>query len=306
MATLTRHYRNDRTMNLNRVSLLKNEKYLPLFLLLPVVVLLLAVTIYPFFYGLFLSISRYDIIMGRSFRGLGNYLDAFKDPRFVNALIVTFIFVSAAVVLEFLIGLGIALLVNRNFWAKRVIVSLIYIPMIMAPIAVALMWRMLYNAEYGPINYFLINLRLVHRHVAWLSETKLALPSLIMVDVWQWTPFMFLVLYAGLQSVPEALKGAAQIDGASSWQIFRNITLPFLIPFIVLAFLFRIMDAFKIFDAISVLTKGGPGTSTEVVSWLAYLTGFTYFRLGYAAAMAMILFIIVMVISQLLLKKIRG
>jgi multiple sugar transport system permease protein len=288
------------------MSRFRTEKYLPLFLLLPVVILFLAVTIYPFFYGLFLSLSRYDIIMGQSFRGLGNYLDAFTDPRFLNALKVTFIFVGAAVVIEFLVGLGIALLVNRKFWAKRVFVSLIYIPMIMAPIAVALMWRMLYNADFGPINYFLINLHLVNRHVAWLSETKLALPSLIMVDVWQWTPFMFLILYAGLQSVPVELKGAAQIDGASSWQIFRSITLPFLIPFIILAFLFRIMDAFKIFDAISVLTKGGPGTSTEVVSWLGYLTGFTYFRLGYAAAMAMVLFIIVMVISQILLKRILG
>lgn len=293
-------------MSLRKVSIFKNEKYLPLFLLIPVFVLLVAVTIYPFFYGLYLSISRYDIIMGLKFRGLGNYFEAFTDPRFQNSLIVTFIFVGSAVALEFLIGLGIALLVNRKFWAKRVIISLIYIPMIMAPIAVALMWRMLYNADFGPVNYFLINFKLVNRHIAWLSETKYALPSLIAVDVWQWTPFMFLVLYAGLQSVPDELKGAAQIDGASNWQVFTHMTLPFLLPFIILAFLFRIMDAFKIFDTISVLTKGGPGTSTEVVSWLGYLTGFTYFRLGYAAAMAMILFFIVMIISQLLLKKIRG
>jgi len=244
--------------------------------------------------------------MGFSFKGLGNYAEAFKDPRFLNALVVTFIFVCVAVALEFILGLAIALLVNRDFWAKRVIVSLIYIPMIMSPITVALMWRMLLNAEYGPINFFLLKLHIVQREVAWLSETRFALPSLIVVDVWQWTPFMFLVLYAGLQSVPEELKEVAQIDGASIWQIFKHITLPILFPFIILAFLFRVMDAFKIFDAVSVLTKGGPGTSTEVVSWLGYMTGFTYFRLGYAAAMAMVLFIIVMIISQILLKKIRG
>lgn len=284
----------------------RTEKLLPFLLLIPVFVLLIGVTIYPFLYGVYLSLSNYNIITGLSFRGLGNYVDAFKDPRFLNALIITFIFVGSAVSLEFLLGLGMALLVNRDFWLKRVIICFIYIPMIMAPIAVALMWRMLYNADYGPVNYFLLHLNLIGRKIAWLSETKHALPSLIMVDMWQWTPFMFLVLYAGLQSVPGELREAARIDGASTWQVFRHISLPSLLPFIILAFLFRTMDAFKIFDAVSVLTKGGPGTSTEVVSWLGYLTGFTYFRLGYAAAMAMILFATVLIISQLLLKKIRG
>lgn len=293
-------------MKLKRVSSLNREKYLPLILLLPVFVLLISVTIYPFLYGVYLSLSSYNIITGLSFRGLGNYVDAFKDPRFLNALVITFIFVGSAVTLEFLLGLGIALLVNRDFWLKRVIVSFIYMPMIMAPVAAALMWRMLYNADYGPVNYFLLRLNLTGRKIAWLAETKYALGSLIVVDTWQWTPFMFLVLYAGLQSVPPELKEAARIDGASNWQSFRYISLPSLLPFIILAFLFRTMDAFKIFDAVSVLTKGGPGTSTEVVSWLGYLTGFTYFRLGYAAAMAMILYVIVLIISQLLLKKIRG
>lgn len=293
-------------MKYTAIHQFRTEKLLPFLLLMPVFILLFAVTIYPFIYGLYLSLSSYNIITGLSFRGLGNYVDAFKDPRFLNALIITFIFVGSAVSLEFLLGLGIALLVNRDFWLKRVIVSLIYIPMIMAPIAVALMWRMLYNAEYGPVNYFFLHLNLIGRKIAWLSETKHALQSLIVVDMWQWTPFMFLVLYAGLQSVPPELMEAAQIDGASRWQVFRHISFPSLFPFIILAFLFRIIDAFKIFDAVSVLTKGGPGTSTEVVSWLGYLTGFTYFRLGYAAAMAMILFVTVLVISQLLLKKIRG
>jgi len=293
-------------MKLRRVSLLNSEKYLPFILLLPVFILLIGVTIYPFLYGVYLSLSSYNIITGLSFRGLGNYIDAFSDPRFLNALVITFVFVSSAVGLEFLLGLGIALLVNRDFWLKRVIVPLIYIPMIMTPVAVALMWRMLYNADHGPVNYFLLHLNLTGRKIAWLAETKHALQSLIVVDMWQWTPFMFLVLYAGLQSVPREFMEAARVDGASTWQSFRHIILPSLLPFIILAFLFRVMDAFKIFDAVSVLTKGGPGTSTEVVSWLGYLTGFTYFRLGYAAAMAMILFVIVLVISQLLLKKIRG
>lgn len=280
------------------------EKYLPWLLLCPVFVLLIAVTIYPFIYGVYLSLSRYSIIMGLSFRGIGNYIELFKDSRFLHSLGVTLIFVFSAVGLEFLVGLGVALLLSRQFWQKRVFISLIYIPMIMAPIAVALMWRMLYNADFGPINYFLLSANLTGRKIAWLSETRYALFSLIVVDVWQWSPFVFLVLYAGLQSVPPELLEAAQIDGASRWKAFRYIIFPFLSSFIILAFLFRIMDAFKIFDSISVLTKGGPGTSTEVVSWLSYLTGFTYFRLGYAAAMSMILFAIIMVISQTLLRKV--
>jgi len=293
-------------MKYTAIHQFRTEKLLPFFLLIPVFILLFAVTIYPFIYGFYLSLSSYNIITGLSFRGLGNYVDAFKDPRFLNALVITLIFVGSTVGLECLLGLGIALLVNRDFWLKRVIISFIYIPMIMAPIAVALMWRMLYNADYGPVNYFLLRLNLIGRKIAWLSETKHALPSLIVVDMWQWTPFMFLVLYAGLQSVPPELMEAAQIDGASRWQTLRHITFPCLLPFIILAVLFRTIDTFKIFDAVSVLTKGGPGTSTEVVSWLGYLTGFTYFRLGYAAAMAMILYVIVLIISQLLLKKIRG
>jgi len=242
--------------------------------------------------------------MGLSFRGIGNYIELFKDSRFLHSLGITLIFVFSAVSLEFLVGLGVALLLSRQFWQKRVFISLIYIPMIMAPIAVALMWRMLYNADFGPINYFLLTANLTGRKIAWLSETRYALFSLIVVDIWQWSPFVFLVLYAGLQSVPPELLEAAQIDGASRWKAFRYIIFPFLSSFIILAFLFRIMDAFKIFDSISVLTKGGPGTSTEVVSWLSYLTGFTYFRLGYAAAMSMILFAIIMVISQTLLRKV--
>ena len=280
------------------------EKYLPWLLLCPVFVLLIAVTIYPFIYGVYLSLSRYSIIMGLSFRGIGNYIELFKDSRFLHSLGVTLIFVFSAVSLEFLVGLGVALLLSRQFWQKRVFISLIYIPMIMAPIAVALMWRMLYNADFGPINYFLLTANLTGRKIAWLSETRYALFSLIVVDVWQWSPFIFLVLYAGLQSVPPELLEAAQIDGASRWKAFRYIIFPFLSSFIILAFLFRIMDAFKIFDSISVLTKGGPGASTEVVSWLSYLTGFTYFRLGYAAAMSMVLFAIIMVISQTLLRKV--
>lgn len=282
------------------------EKYLPWILLTPVFILLMAVTVYPFIYGIYMSLSSYNFLMGFRFIGLGNYIKLFRDARFLHSLWVTFVFVLSAVSLEFAVGMGIALLLNRKFPYKRIFTPLIYIPMIMAPIAVALMWRMLYNADFGPINYFLLSGGVIHRKVAWLSETRYALPSLIVVDVWQWSPFMFLVLYAGLQSVPIEILEAAQIDGASRWQIFQYLTLPFLFPFIILTFLFRIMDAFKIFDSISVLTKGGPGTSTEAVSWLSYLNSFTYFRLGYAAAMSIILFGIIMIIAQPLLKKMGG
>lgn len=282
------------------------EKYLPWILLIPIFILLIAVTIYPFIYGIYMSLSMYNFLAGFKFIGLNNYIKLFHDIRFLHSLWVTFVFVLSAVSLEFIVGLGIALLLNRKFPYKRIFTSLIYIPMIMAPIAVALMWRMLYNADFGPINYFLLSAGVIHRKVAWLSEAKYALPSLIVVDIWQWSPFMFLVLYAGLQSIPLEILEAAQIDGASKWQLFRYLTLPFLSPFIILAFLFRIMDAFKIFDSISVLTKGGPGTSTEMVSWLSYLNSFTYFRLGYAAAMSIILFGIIMIITQPLLKKVGG
>lgn len=275
--------------------------WLPWFLLTPAVVFISVITIYPFIYGVYLSLCDFTL-MGVSFRGFENFLNLFRDERFLNSLKITLIFVFSAVSLEFLIGLGVAILLNRPFRGKTVIAPLIYIPMIMAPIAVALMWRMLYSPEFGPVNFFLLSSGLISRQIAWLSESGFALLSLVIVDTWQWSPFMFLVLYAGLQSIPTELSEVAQIDGASGWKIFRHVTLPLLSPFVILAFLFRLMDAFKVFDSISVLTKGGPGTSTEVVSWLSYLTGFTYFRLGYAAAMAIILYIFVMIISQVLLR----
>ncbi|MGQ9474205.1 MAG: carbohydrate ABC transporter permease [Candidatus Caldatribacteriaceae bacterium] len=279
----------------------REETWLPWILVTPVIAFLLIITIYPFIYGVYLSLSDFTLL-GVSFRGLENFVNLFRDDRFLNSLKVTLVFVFSAVLLEFLVGLGIATLLNCPFRGKRVVAPLVYIPMIMAPIAVALMWRMLYSPEYGPINFFLLSSKLINRQIAWLSESGFALLSLIIVDTWQWSPFMFLILYAGLQSIPSELSEVAQIDGASGWEIFKHITLPLLFPFIVLAFLFRLMDAFKVFDSISVLTKGGPGTSTEVVSWLSYLTGFTYFRLGYAAAMALVLYLLVMVISQVLLR----
>ncbi len=275
--------------------------WLPWFLLTPAIVLISVITIYPFVYGVYLSLCDFTL-MGVSFRGFENFLNLFRDERFLNSLKITLIFVFSVVSLEFLIGLGVAILLNRPFRGKTVIAPLIYIPMIMAPIAVALMWRMLYSPEFGPVNFFLLSSGLISRQIAWLSESGFALLSLVIVDTWQWSPFMFLVLYAGLQSIPTELSEVAQIDGASGWKILRHVTLPLLSPFVILAFLFRLMDAFKVFDSISVLTKGGPGTSTEVVSWLSYLTGFTYFRLGYAAAMAIILYIFVMIISQVLLR----
>jgi len=283
------------------------KKWLPWILLSPVIAVLLLITIYPFVYGLYMSFNDYSPISGLSFCGIQNYIDViFSDARFHSAVRVTVMFITITVGAQFLLGLGIALLLHREFLAKRFMVPLVYTPMLIAPVAIALIWRMIYNLEFGPLNYLLIASHAIKEPIPWVASPKYAFVSVAIADIWQWTPFMFLVMFAGLQCVPPELIEVAKTDGASTLAVFRHITLPFLIPSIVIGLLIRLMDAFKIFDIIYVLTRGGPGSSTETMSFLSYQVGFKYFNLGYAAAMSIILYIMILIICQFLIKGLRG
>lgn len=260
---------------------------------------MLAFTIYPLIYSLNVSFQEYELVAEEEshYVGLENYRAVLFGPFsiFQESLKVTIIFAIVAVTAEFLIGLGLALLLSGEIRGRSIIRSSIILPLAVSPVIVGLMWRFMYNEEFGIINYFLSVFGLPSR--AWLGQSLTALPAVIIVDIWHWTPFMFLILLTGVLALPKEPYESAQIDGASTWQIFKTVTLPLLRPVMLVALVFRTIDIFKIFDEIYVLTWGGPGTATEVLSMYIYRIGFKYFHIGQAAALSWIFLIIVTAIA---------
>jgi multiple sugar transport system permease protein len=274
--------------------------------LAPTVLVLLAITIFPLIYSLALSLNSWTMGARAGWRwvGLQNFAMILRsDPYFWTSLRVTLTYVGAAVGLELLLGLGIALLLNRRADGRGgTVQTLLILPTMMTPVVVGIVWRLLYNPELGFLNYVVASLlRLPAQN--WLGDLHTALPAVVAADVWEWTPFMALVMLAGLKAMPPEPFEAGGIDGASSWQVFRYITLPLLSPTILVAVLIRLMDAFKTFDVVFVLTKGGPGMSTEVLSYYTYRYGFKFFHMGYAAALSYVLLVIVVIISQVFVNR---
>ncbi|MDK2897123.1 MAG: multiple sugar transport system permease protein [Candidatus Atribacteria bacterium] len=282
------------------------EKYAPYFFIGPAVIMLLLIVIFPLAFSLGVSFCEWNLIRGGSWKfvGLRNYsYFLFHDPYFRTSLKVTLTFVLVAVGLELILGLGVALLLNRPLKRIGLYRTILVIPSTMTPVVVGIIWRLLYNPELGTLNYFLDLLGLPPLN--WLGDPNLALPSVIMADIWEWTPFMALILLAGLQALPKDPFEAATIDGASTFQLFRYITLPLLQPTIIVATLLRVMDAFKTFDLVFVLTKGGPGMSTETLSYYTYRYGFKFFHIGYASALSYLLLVIIIIIVQIFVRYLR-
>lgn len=276
-----------------------------IFFLLPVFGIMVSVAIYPMIYELYLSFQTYNSLRPwypRGFVGLGNYIDALSKIRVWKSLGMTLYFVAAAVGIELVFGLGIALLFNRELRGKSIFRTLIMIPLTLTPVVVALIWKYLFHDTFGLITY-------VFKYFGWSTEfygdPSLALPTMIFIDIWQWTPFVFLILLAGILSLPKEPFESAKIDGASVLQIFWHMTLPLLKPIIMIAVLLRLVDAIKIFDTIWVLTKGGPGGATEVYNILIYLEGFRYYNMGYGAALGIILLIISLTIAFGFIKLVK-
>ena len=282
------------------------SKLTPLFFILPCILILLAVSIFPLLYSLWLSFNSWELAMGlpKRFIGLGNYIRLFHDPRFWVSMKNMGKVLLFGVGSQFLIGFSLALLLNRTFRARTLVTTLFLLPTMIAPVVVGCTWRQIYHYSYGPLNYFL---RTIHLSggINWLADIKLALPSIIISDTWEWTPFMMVVLLAGLQSIPVDLQEVAAIDGASRWQAFWHITLPLLKPIIIVVILIRTMDAFKLFDLVVLLTRGGPGESSETVAYYNYLSGFKHFSMGYAAAMSYIQLVVIIIIANIFLRFLR-
>ena len=275
---------------------------------MPAVVVLLGIVIFPLVFSFSLSLHDWNIIRDKewSWAGLTNYADIlFLDPYFRTSLKVTGLYLVGTVPLQLFFGLLVALVLSKI--TRKIIGFLrttLIIPSIMTPIVVGIIWRLMYNPDLGMLNYFLSLLGLPP--VNWTGMPQTALPSVIMADIWEWTPFMALILLAGLQALPREPFEAAEVDGASGLQTFRYITLPLLSPVMIVAVLIRLMDSFKTFDLIFVLTQGGPGMSTEIMNYYTYRTGFKFFHMGYASALSWLLVIIVTLISILLVKIIRS
>jgi multiple sugar transport system permease protein len=228
---------------------------------------------------------------------LGNFARLAGDRFFGIALAQTLIYAGGALVAEFVLGLVLALLLDSQIRARNLFRALLLTPIMLPPVVVGVIWRLMFNPSFGVINGTLASLGIDTSRLTWLASPKLALVSVILVDVWQWTPFMFLIMLAGLQAIPQEPYEAAMIDGASAWQMFRHITLPLLKPAILVALLLRTIDLLRIFDQVFILTQGGPGFATETVSLYIYKTAFRFFDLGYAAALSLVLLVLVNIIS---------
>lgn len=267
------------------------RSWYPYLLIAPTMITLILVSLVPFIYAVYLSFheARYGIV--RDFIWFENYQYLLSSPDFWNAMYVSGIFVAIAVPLEFMLGLAGAMVLNRGVRGRSVLVPLLFIPAMMAPIVVGLLWKIMLAGSWGVLSYNIVErFNLVADTSIFASQTY-ALYALILIDVWQWTPFMMLAFFAGLQALPQGPYRAASVDGAGPVQTFFRITLPLMAPLLFIIGLLRLIDAFKVFDTIFILTRGGPGTATESLSLLAYKMTFDFWDIGHASALAVIVWV---------------
>jgi len=279
----------------------------PLFLT-PALVLLALVVVGPFFYTIALSFTNLSYALpdhNGSFVGFDNYRRLVRsDPVFWDSFKTTLLFVGAAVAVEMLLGFGIALLLAGRLARQRFVLTLVLVPMMLAPVTIGLIGKLMLQGEFGLATYYLRQIGILGEQTAMLSHPKLALIAIVILDVWQWTPFVTLVLLAGMLGLPRGPFEAAIMDGASRARILWDITLPLLRPIIGLVLLLRSIDAFKEFDKVFVLTGGGPGTATELLSIYTYRVNFREWDLGYGAVCAFMVYLVVLILSSVFYKAI--
>jgi len=283
------------------------EQHVSWFFVLPAAVFLAAVVAFPVLYTAGLSLFRWSgaATTPPLWAGLGNYAEVFAgDPGFRNALFVTLYFTGVSVLIEVGLGVGLAQLLNREFVGKGVARTLLILPVAGTPVALALVWRHMYNPSNGIFVWFAELLYLPPQR--WLADASTVLPSLILFDVWQWTPLVMLITLAGLVSLPSDFYEAAQIDGATAWQVFWRITLPLIRPTVVAAAMLRFMDSVKTFDQIYVTTQGGPGIASQTLNLYVFDQAFQYLHFGYASALLVVLFFVILAGNLVLVAVRRG
>jgi len=260
----------------------------------PAILILIVVSLIPLVYVLALSFTKSSMTKPlQEFVGFGNYRAAFHDEVLGISVRNTLVFAITTTVLETVLGFILALALQKERLLSKIFRTLALLPLFTPPVGVAMIWRLIYNPESGMINHYLMKVGLSRGFIAFLGDKKLALPSIIGADVWQWTPFCFLLLFAALQSLPREPFEAAAVDGTTPWQVFRKLTLPMVAPALIVVFLFRMIISFKVFDLVFMLTMGGPGNSTQVASFYIYRVGFKMFNTGYGAALSVLILLLI-------------
>ena len=272
-------------------------------LVTPAVGVLLLMTIFPALYLLWASFRRFNLMTpdNAPFIGLENYRNIATNGDIRYSMLVTILFVVAAVGIELALGLLLALMLAPKSRSNAAAATLLILPMAVTPVVSALVWRELFNPNYGWVNYYLRQIGIMHEPIAWLSNPQTSWFTVISLDVWQWTPFVALILMAGLQGIPPEPREAAAVDGAEGWRLFWDVTFPLLRPFVAIAVLLRTLEAFKTFGTIRALTGGGPGISTEIINLTIYRTALQDFSVGAAASLgiAFLVFLSILVPQML-------
>ncbi len=268
--------------------------------LLPAVVAIFVVIVVPLVLAIFVTFHDVNLVeTGGAMipNGARNFVTLFKDARFFHSLLISLLYVVLTAGIETALSIAIALVLDSKFHGRNIVRTLIIIPMFITPVVVGLSWRMFYDPTSGIVNYLLGVFGLGTRH-DWLGSAGLALPAIVVADVWEWTPFMILIVLAGLESIPQELYEAAVVDGTTRLAAIRYISIPLVLPAIVVAVIFRVIDSMKAFDLIYVMTRGGPGLASETTNLYAYTIGFQYFRIGYATTVALVFTIAATAISS--------
>ena len=267
--------------------------------ILPALIVVLSVIIFPWVFTIWMSLHEWNIAKPTVFVGLANYARLPSDPRFVESVVHTAWFTFLAVVLPLILGLLAAMVFHASFPLRGLMRALFVMPMMATPVAIALVWTMMFHPQLGVLNYLLSLVGIPPQ--LWVFHPASVIPSLVLVETWQWTPLVMLILLGGLASIPTEPYESALIDGASGWQMFRYITLPMLTPFLMIAAIIRSIDALKSFDIIYAITQGGPGTASETINLYLYSVAFAYYDVGYGSAIAVVFFVLVVALALLLL-----
>ncbi|MGH6912496.1 MAG: carbohydrate ABC transporter permease [Geminicoccales bacterium] len=266
---------------------------------LPALLMILAVIVFPWAFTVYMSMHEWNIVGETTFMGGANYAALLSDARFLESIWHTFYFTFLAVLLPVVLGVGAAVIFHREFPARGFLRAVFIMPMMATPVAIALVWTMMFHPQLGVLNYLLSLVGISPQ--LWVFSADTVIPSLVLVEVWHWTPLVMLIVLGGLAALPTEPYESALIDGASQWQMFRHITLPLVLPFIMVAVVIRTIDALKTFDTIFVITQGGPGTASETINIYLYLQAFAFYNMGHASAVVVVFFAIIVALSLLLL-----
>jgi len=265
----------------------------------PALVVVGAVIIFPWLFTVWMSAFDWKIGTVAHFVGFDNYTGLATNQRFLESIVHTFYFTALAVVVPLFLGLVAALIFHREFPFRGVLRSVFTMPMMATPVAVALVWTMMFHPQQGVLNYLLSVVGLPPS--LWVYSPTWVIPSLVLVEIWHWTPLVMLIVLGGLAALPTEPYESARLDGASEWQLLRYITLPLIAPFLVVAAVIRTIDALKAFDTIYVISQGGPGTASETINLYLYLQAFAFYNVGNASAVVVVFFVIILALALLLL-----